>query len=99
MADRARRAGLSPLICLLTDGRANMALDGTPGRAEAGADARRLARVLRAEGHDALILDAGRRPDGALAELAAEMSARYVPMPFATADRLSGTISAALARE
>ena len=99
VADRARRAGLSPLICLLTDGRANMALDGTPGRAEAGADARRIARVLRAEGHDALILDAGRRPDGALAELAAEMSARYVPMPFATADRLSGTISAALARE
>jgi Mg-chelatase subunit ChlD len=39
MAAQVRRTGAVPVVVLLTDGRANVALDGGPGRARAEADA------------------------------------------------------------
>ena len=96
LAVQARSRGLSPTLALLTDGRANIALDGLPDRPRAAADAETLARLLRAQGIAGLVLDVSVRPQEALRGLAAQMGAPYIALPRADAKRLSGAISAAL---
>ena len=81
MAGQARRKGLTPTIVALTDGRANMALDGTASRPQAATDAQAVARAVRAEGVDTIIIDTGRRPEQALADLSALMNGTYIPCP------------------
>lgn len=96
MAHQARGQGMSPCIVLLTDGRANVALDGSPNRAKAGEDAEQIARHIRAAGAEAITLDVGNRPTKFLADLAAQMDGLYMPLPRADARKMSGAVSAAL---
>ncbi len=92
LADRIKRQGQSPLMVLMTDGRANVARDGAPGRAHALEDALRAARQARAAGLAALAIDTSaanarrrrRRPRPGIAEA---MSARYLKLPQADAAR------------
>ncbi|MDP5361748.1 MAG: magnesium chelatase subunit D, partial [Paracoccaceae bacterium] len=95
-AIQASRRGLTPTIAILTDGRANVALDGRGDRKQAAEDAQQIARLLRAHGIDALVIDTGNRPEPALKALAATLDAAYLPMPRADAQRLSASVSAAL---
>ncbi|WP_179380752.1 VWA domain-containing protein [Jannaschia marina] len=95
MAVTARRKGMTPTIVLLTDGRGNVALDGTRDRAQAAEDAQRVARGLR--GTDAIILDTGARPSPTLRRLAETLDAPYLPLPRADAQRLSQAVDAACA--
>ncbi|MFZ3581446.1 magnesium chelatase subunit D [Loktanella sp. DJP18] len=92
----AQRRGMTPTICLLTDGRANVARDGSAGRAQAATDAETTARLIRAAGLDALVIDTGTRPSDALRHLAGTLRAPYIAMPRADAARLSTAVSAAL---
>ncbi|TDL87971.1 VWA domain-containing protein, partial [Meridianimarinicoccus aquatilis] len=92
----ARSKGLMPTVALLTDGRGNVALDGSPGRTQAGRDAVDMARALRAASIPALVLDTAVRPQVALRALAADMGAPYMPLPRADARRLSAAIGTAL---
>jgi len=94
MADDVRRRGGTPTIVLLTDGRANVAQDGKGGRARADADAMAAARQVRAARLRALLVDTSPRPHPASQRLAAEMAARYVPLPYADAAALSRAIRA-----
>ncbi len=94
MADGIRRRGGTPTIVLLTDGRANVAQDGKGGRARADADAMAAARQVRAARLTALLVDTSPRPHPASQRLAAEMDARYVPLPYADAAALSRAIRA-----
>ncbi|NNU79336.1 magnesium chelatase subunit D [Halovulum dunhuangense] len=96
LADRLRRRGQMPHVALLTDGRANIARDGTPGRETARNDALAAARMLRAAGTPALLLDTSPRPQDAAKALAAAMGALYLPMPRADARTLDATLRAAL---
>lgn len=93
----SRGKGLTPTLAVLTDGRANIALDGSANRAQAGADATRIGRCLRAEALPAILLDTGNRPTPALQQLAAEMAAPYLPLPRADAQKISSAVSDALA--
>ncbi len=86
MADRARRDGLAPSLVLLTDGRANIALDGTANRARAAEDARHLARALADTALPALVIDTGTRPSPALSDLARTLGAPLVSLPRAGID-------------
>ncbi|SLN31057.1 magnesium chelatase subunit D [Roseisalinus antarcticus] len=95
-AEAARRRGMSPTICVLTDGRANIALDGSADRKQAAADAEKIARIARASRIEGLVLDCGNRPERSLATLADVMGARYLALPRANAERLSAAVSAAL---
>jgi magnesium chelatase subunit D len=97
LADATRRRGGTPIIVLLTDGRGNVALDGTGGRARADADARQSARRLRAAGHTALLIDTSPQPQTSARELAAEMGAAYLPLPRADATSMSRSVQAATA--
>ena len=92
---RERSAG-STLLVLLTDGRANVALDGTGGRARAEADGIAAARSIRAARIPAVLIDTSPRPSGQVAQLAAEMDARYVPLPVVDAHGISDTVRRAL---
>ena len=51
LALQLQRSGDTPVLVFLTDGRANIAHDGTPGRAQAGADALTQAALLRGAHH------------------------------------------------
>lgn len=97
LAHQARRGGMTPCIVLLTDGRANVALDGHADRTRAASDAMAVAHQIRGSGTGTITLDLGNRPSKALANLAAEMDGLYVPLPRADAKKLSGTVTDALA--
>jgi magnesium chelatase subunit D len=96
VAEGARRRGMTPTAVLLTDGRANVALDGRADRAAAAEDATALARALRAKDIPALVIDMGPRPERALATLAQVLDAPYLPLPRADARRLSAAVGTAL---
>ncbi|MFQ6546463.1 magnesium chelatase subunit D [Aestuariibius sp. 2305UL40-4] len=96
LARQTKGRGLTPSLILLTDGRANIALDGTADRTQAAEDAQRLARACRADGLDALVIDTGNRPEPALKTLAQMMDAPYLPLPRADAKRLSDAITSAM---
>lgn len=91
-----RRAGGSPVIVLLTDGRANVARSGEGGRARAGEEALAAGRALKALGLRTLLIDTGARPNGAR-RLADVAEARYVPLPYADAGAMSAAVRAAIA--
>ena len=92
LATSVTRHGRVPVIVLLTDGRANVARDGSTGSEAAGDDALKAARLLRAEGFRTLLVDTSRRPRPRARELAAAMGASYVPLPFADAAKISATV-------
>lgn len=97
LADATRRQGRTPLLVVLTDGRANVARDGTGGRPRAAAEAAAAAEALRVQAVPALLIDIAPRPDPAAAALAGAMGARYLPLPFADAAALSGAVRGARA--
>ena len=96
LADIARRRGESPLVVLLTDGRANVALDGTGGRARAEADALQAATRLRLAGVPALLIDTSPQPQVQAGRLAQQMCATYLPLPQAAAHSVSQAVSQAV---
>jgi magnesium chelatase subunit D len=97
LADGLRRKGCSPIIVLLTDGRANVARDGEGGRERAEADAFAAARRSKASGLKALLVDISAAPGPHAERLAVHMGARYVPLPRADATVISQAVRAATA--
>lgn len=93
---QTRARGMTPTIALLTDGRGNIALDGSANREQAETDARRLARAIAGAALPALVLDIATRPQPALQRMAASLEAPYLPLPRADAGRLSAVLGAAL---
>lgn len=96
VALKARRRGMAPTLALLTDGRCNIARDGSPGRKAAEDDALAAARACRAAGLAGLVVDVGSRPQPALSALARAMGADYLALPRAGAGALAHSLSAAL---
>ncbi len=95
LADAVRRRGQTPIIVLLTDGRANIPRQPGAGRAQAQEDALAAARQLRAAGMTALMVDTSPRPQDVARRLAAEMGALYLPLPYANPEGLSRAVRAA----
>ncbi len=96
LARAAQGRGMTPTLALITDGRANIALDGAANRTRAAEDAGRLARAIRAQSLPALVIDMSPRPQRPLEALAAEMGAPYLALPRADAGRLSSAVAATL---
>ncbi len=95
LADSVRRRGETPIVVLLTDGRANIARDGSPGRARALADACASARRFRANAIAALWIDTSPQTQAHATALAREMGATYLPLPYAGAQAVSLAVRAA----
>lgn len=95
LAEQVRRGGITPLLVLLTDGRANIARDGKPGRARAEEDALAMARQVRAARLTSLLIDTSQQPAAAAQRLAAAMSAQYRALPHAGAAAVKAAVTAA----
>jgi magnesium chelatase subunit D len=92
LATQVRRSGATPIVVLLTDGRANITRAGEPGRVQAEADAIAMARQLRAARLTALVVDTSPQPAIAAQRLAAEMAAQYRALPYAGAAALTAAV-------
>jgi magnesium chelatase subunit D len=92
LASQIARTGDTPVVVLLTDGRANIARDGTPGRSKAGEDALQAARAFAADGLSCLLIDTSPQPQATAQVLAQAMRAHYVPLPHADAQGLSAAV-------
>jgi magnesium chelatase subunit D len=91
----------TPLLVFLTDGQANIARDGAPGRAAAEIDALAAAREVGEAGIAAVFVDTSprARPDGD--RFARAMAAVYAPLPYVDAGAmfsLVGDLQSAAAR-
>ena len=95
MADSIKRKGQTPTVIVLTDGRANIARDGAPGRPQAEEDAKASARQFRAVGINSVVIDMSPRPGPQAEAFAKEMDARYLPLPHADATVLAQAVTAA----
>lgn len=96
MAALAAKKGLAPTLVLLTDGRSNIALDGSPDRTQAATDATRAAHGLLAQDLPGIVIDTGNRPSQSLMKLTEALRGHYVSLPRADARGLSAAVSGAL---
>ena len=97
LAQQIARSGDTPVLVLLTDGRANIARDGSPGRARASEDALAAARPFAAGSMSCLLIDTSPQPQPSAQALAQAMRAHYVPLPHADAQGLSQAVRLAQA--
>jgi magnesium chelatase subunit D len=95
LAELVLRRGGTPAVILLTDGRANIARDGSPGRERAFAEALDSAAVLHLSGVRGMLIDTAPRPHRNAQRLADAMRGLYLPLPHADAAALSRAVQAA----
>jgi magnesium chelatase subunit D len=95
LAAQLARQGDTPIVVLLTDGRANIDRSGAPGRGPATEDALAAARSFQRGGVSALLIDTSQQPSEAAQVLAQAMGAAYVPLPHAGATGLSQAVQLA----
>lgn len=85
----ARQRGRTPVVVVMTDGRANFTRDGRQGSGPGLEDATQVAQALRAEGLAALFLDTSPRPRPQARALAEVLGALYLPLPALDAKAIS----------
>jgi magnesium chelatase subunit D len=83
LAESASRAGQTPTIAILTDGKANVAMDGSANRTTATEQAHQAARNLARLNLHCIVIDISPRPREEAAELAGHLCGRYLPLPQA----------------
>lgn len=86
------RKGETPLVVMLTDGKANLDREGNPGREKANADAMLAAQQFAVSGVAAMVIDTSPQPSDAALKLSAQMRARYMPLPYAGAAQVSQAV-------
>jgi magnesium chelatase subunit D len=79
LAERAK--GRTPRLLVLTDGRGNIARDGTANREQATTDSLAIAAHIRAFGLRAVHIDTSPRPRPGADALALKMGGLYAPLP------------------
>jgi magnesium chelatase subunit D len=94
LAEAVKAKGRTPFIVLLTDGRANIAADGTAVRAVAMADAAKAAQALATTGIKSVFIDTSPRPRDGAGDLAVSMAGRYLALPQAGAAAIGAAVQA-----
>ena len=95
MAIALERKGLTPIIVVMSDGKANVNLKGVGGRESAHSDALMAAKELRIKNHRLLFVDTSPKPEILAQELSSAMAAQYFPLPFASSTSSGKKISQA----
>jgi magnesium chelatase subunit D len=98
LAEQIRRKGETPILVFLTDGRGNIARDGSPGRPKAAQDARAAATELRSAGITSLLVDTSPQAQPVARQLAADMGAQYLALPYAGAQSVSQAVRGVISR-
>ncbi len=78
---KLKSKGQTPLIILLTDGRANVSIDGIGGREDAFKDALFCANQARLEQLQILFIDTSLKPQETNQQIAHQLGAQYLPLP------------------
>jgi magnesium chelatase subunit D len=97
-ASASMRKGLSPTLVFLTDGRANIAKNGAPGRPQAMKDAEQSARASSLYPFKSLWIDTSPQPRDEGKALASILGSTYLPLPHAGADEVSKAVIQTLKR-
>ena len=92
IASASMRKGLTPALVFLTDGRANIAKDGSPGRPKAMADAQQSARFASLHSFKSLWIDTSPQARDEGKAMAALLGSMYLPLPNAGANEVSQAI-------
>ena len=92
-----QRDGATPTVVFLTDGVANIARDGTPGRGRAGAEALAAAASFQSLNSRSLLIDSSPRAQQRARDLAEALGSAYLVMPQADARRIQQAVQPALA--
>jgi len=95
LVDAIVRSGGTPTLVVLTDGRANIARDGTPGRARAESESVQVGRQIALSRARALLIDIAPRSQPFASHLASSMQATYLALPHAGAETLNHAVRAA----
>ena len=98
LADQLRKKGETPIVVLLTDGKGNIARDGSAGRAQAATDALAAATEMRLRGFSTLLVDTSPQAQDAAKNLAQAMGAQYLALPYAGANSLNQAVRAVAGR-
>ena len=89
----ARNKGLTPTIAIMTDGKANISLEGQVDKKQALSDSEKFCMVIQNLKIPAIVIDTSNRPQQPAKDLAQKANAKYIPMPRADAKKLSNAIS------
>ncbi|MEL6372193.1 MAG: VWA domain-containing protein [Pseudomonadota bacterium] len=92
LARLEQKKGRTVQLVILTDGKSNIDLEGHQGREQAHLDAVKITRLFRAQPWQSLFVDTGTRPGDQAAELARNMGARYLPMPYVEGGAISEAV-------
>ena len=92
VASASMRKGLTPALVFLTDGRANIARDGSPGRPKAMEDAQQSARAASHYSFKTLWIDTSPQARDEGKAMAALLGSMYLPLPNAGANEVSQAI-------
>ena len=92
LAQNCKRAGKMPSLAILTDGKANIDLEGLPNREKALSDAVLVGAVGKKLDMKSVFIDCGKRPNKNLTEIAVSMGANYVSLPRTNAVKLSNLV-------
>lgn len=95
LGEAVRRQGRRPVLIFLTDGRANITLEGEGNRALASEQALNSAKALLTVDLPSLLVDISPRPRPAAREVADAMGARYLALPHAASSLLADAVSEA----
>ena len=88
----ARHHGMTPTLVILSDGRANITLQGEGSRPIAKSQALNWAKQWSSLNIQSIWLDTSARADQQAQEVAIAMGAKYVPLPHANSQRMAKTV-------
>ena len=88
----AQRSGMSPIIVLITDGRANITKAGQADREQALKDAEDMAQLIRVDNISTLVIDNSRTASRGLQSLAQIMGAHYITLPQARSHQMAHAV-------
>ena len=81
-----------PSLAILTDGKANIDLNGLPNREKALSDSVLVGEIGKKLGMKSVFIDCGKRPNNKLKEIASSMGANYVSLPRTNATKISNLV-------
>ncbi|MFN3892388.1 MAG: magnesium chelatase subunit D [Beijerinckiaceae bacterium] len=96
---QAQQRGACPVLVFLTDGEANVTLDGAGGRAAADADVEATSKALSLRGLPSIVIDTSPRPNPKARKLSERLAARYIPLPAADPMKLANAVRANMPKQ
>jgi magnesium chelatase subunit D len=92
MALDYRHKGFSPVAIILTDGKANIDLEGGKGREKATEDSTQMAKLFSANEVKSILIDTSNRMQESAEQLANHLGGQYLALPRANAKQLSNAV-------